>query len=337
MIAIYLGWAISTAGPEALQDWYTESPDRIGIYRNSQNLALREPRDGKRGRTVILCRFPSDNWDFPEVSNGKYLAVEIEYKDSQSSEGYCSRILLDCKVEEIVDIASHPREVKRVVLSYSKIRPAQSSRTSHILKGWKSEWFREKVYGSVPEFHYPDISEAERTNYKKWPQLSYNMTPDLTMGSQISNGTSHIVIKPKSYGVEINGIQLSWLGLERLMTNLARHFITRGEKSDFHYAQHIPPNETLTITVPSIMVIFHHNLGFLEDYDTPRGKGVAILAQSTYMAASHEGFAGGDNLSFSMDEQDDADIHVKWKFDGSLRYEFHNKTDRTAIIEVGLF
>ena len=297
---------------------------------------MQEPRDGRRAKTTILCRFPSDNSQFPETHEAKHLAVEIEYKDSQSSEGYSSRILLDCKVEEIKHILPHPHDVKRVTLSYGKIMHARSSSSSFILRGWKSEWFREKVYGRVPEFHYPDISVAEQTNHETWLELSFNVNPDFSKGIHISNGSNHIEITPEDNGIDLNGIHLSWFGVERLMTTLARHFFFR-RQSGYNFTERIPPNKTTMFTITDSMAIFRHNLGFLEECKTPVGRGVALQAYNTYIAAKHEVFDWGNNLEISTADQDGADIHVKWEFDGELRYHFHNRTDRAAIIWVGFF
>lgn len=339
MKAIYLGWAISGNGPGAHFEWDDETPDRIEILGNTQKLTLIDPRDGKPAKVTILCRFKSRSSFFPEKPDGTHLAVEIEYQDPQFSEGYSSRILLNCTVEETRHIPPGGHDTRRVVLSYSATMPAQSAKSSYILRGWKSEWFRTKVYGRLPEFNYPDLDTMEGTDYELWSQLAFRASPDFTKEVHISDSLNSISLSPTDCGAVVNGIHLSWFGLERLVTTLSRHLIFRGQPGGFHYQKTIGPREDILVTVPDFASIFRHDLGFLEPCNTPRGNGVALQAYNTYMVARHEDSDWADTLRITADVHDDAEIHVQWRFDETetLQYQFENRTDRPVAIFVGMF
>ena len=337
MKAIYLGWAVAYDESETMLHWIEESPQRIEIMRNSQNLALQEPRDGRRAKTTILCRFPSSDWDFPEIGAGMHLAVEIEYKDPPSRDGFSSRLLIDCKVEDMRHMAPHPHDVRRVVLSYAGTMPARPSSASYILWGWKSEWFRTTQYRRYAEFNYPDIAVAEREHPGNWANFRFDASPNFSSGIEISDGRTDINIKPKGDGVLVNGIPLSWFGLERLVTILSRHLIFRGKKSGYSYRQIIEANATANIAVPVISSVLRLNQGHLENCNTPIGNGVSVPGHHTYMAAKHEGSERGDTLRFSMDDQSDAEIHVDWRIQDELRYLFHNRTDQPVLLQIGIF
>ena len=337
MKAIYLGWAVSRIGAGTYHEWDEETPDRIEILGNTQNLTLRDPRGGRREEVTVLCRFKSPASHFPESGYQNYLAVEIEYRDPDYDGGYSSRILLDCRVEESVHIPPRGHDTRRLRISYGAAMPAQPSSSSYILKGWNSEWFRKMEYGRLPEFHYPDPKIAERMDYNRWSRLAFGASSDFASGVHISDGSTGVSFRPTDHGLEINGLELSWFGLERLVTALARQFFFRGQESGYHYKQVAQPNQSLLISIPTDAAMFCHPLGYLEACQTPYGAGYAVQAYNVYMVGRHEGTPGHRILSFTADEKDDADIHVKWRFRDLLQFEFLNRTNESANIRIGIF
>ena len=338
MKAIYLGWAVSETGPHATSEWSQATPDRVEILGNTQNLKLRDPRGDRREEVTVLCRFMSPASHFPESRYQNYLAVEIEYRDPEYDAGYSSRILLNCRVEESVHIPPRGHDTRRVRISYGAAMPAQPSSSSYILKGWNSEWFRKIEYGRLPEFHYPDSNIAERMDYKRWLQLAFRASPDFSKGVHISDGSTTISIKPSHNGLAINGIDLSWFGLERLVGTLTRHLVFRGKEIDFHHRQVFQPNQHFVISVVTTGIVYPHvPLGLLQECITPYGKGVAIPAHNVYFVAYEEGADRASSLSFSLDDHTESDIHIQWNFEHMLRYTIYNRTDRPIEILVGTF